>query len=34
MTKERIKREIEDEETTTIKIENVGIRKAKRRRGV
>lgn len=34
VTKERVKRELEEEEKTMIKIEDVGIRKVKRRRGV
>lgn len=34
MTKKRIKTEFEEEEKTTIKMEDVGIRRVKRRRGV
>lgn len=34
VTKERIKREFEEEEKTTINVEDVGIRKVKKRRGV
>lgn len=34
VTKKRIKSEFEEEEKTTIKIEDAGIRRVKRRRGV